>query len=64
MVDEYQDTNEIQYEIFMPLLDYLNKGNLFIVGDEKQSIYRFREAELEVFNKTNLDISEKMAANS
>ncbi len=59
MVDEYQDTNEIQYEIFMPILDYLKKGNLFIVGDEKQSIYRFREAELEVFNKTNLDISDK-----
>ncbi len=59
MVDEYQDTNEIQYEIFMPLLDYLKKGNLFIVGDEKQSIYRFREAELAVFNKTNLDISNK-----
>ncbi|MGB5896320.1 MAG: UvrD-helicase domain-containing protein, partial [Ignavibacteriaceae bacterium] len=59
MVDEYQDTNEIQYEIFMPLLDYLKKGNLFIVGDEKQSIYRFREAELEVFKKTNLDISGK-----
>ncbi|MCH7963827.1 MAG: UvrD-helicase domain-containing protein [Bacteroidetes bacterium] len=59
MVDEYQDTNEIQYEIFMPILDYLKKGNLFIVGDEKQSIYRFREAELEVFNKTNLDISNK-----
>ncbi len=59
MVDEYQDTNELQYEIFMPLLDYLTKGNLFIVGDEKQSIYRFREAELAVFNKTNLDISDK-----
>jgi len=59
MVDEYQDTNEVQYEIFMPLLDYLKKGNLFIVGDEKQSIYRFREAELAVFNKTNLDISDK-----
>jgi len=59
MVDEYQDTNEIQYEIFMPILDYLKKGNLFIVGDEKQSIYRFREAELEVFRKTNLDISDK-----
>ena len=57
MVDEYQDTNELQYDIFMPILDYLRKGNLFIVGDEKQSIYRFRDAELEVFNKTNKDIS-------
>ena len=52
MIDEYQDTNEIQYEIFMPLLDFLQKGNLFIVGDEKQSIYMFRDAELEVFNRT------------
>ena len=56
LVDEYQDTNEIQYEIFLPLLEDLRKGNLFIVGDEKQSIYRFRDAELEVFNKTKKDI--------
>jgi ATP-dependent helicase/nuclease subunit A len=58
MVDEYQDTNELQYNIFMPILDNLKKGNLFVVGDEKQSIYRFRDAELEVFSKTNLDIIE------
>ena len=32
MVDEYQDTNEIQYEIFLPILDYLKSGNLFVVG--------------------------------
>jgi ATP-dependent helicase/nuclease subunit A len=57
MVDEYQDTNEIQYEIFMPILEYLKKGNLFVVGDEKQSIYMFRDAELEIFNKTKYEIS-------
>src|SRR5690606_380676 len=34
MVDEFQDTNEIQYQIFLPILDYLKRGNLFIVGDE------------------------------
>jgi ATP-dependent helicase/nuclease subunit A len=56
LVDEYQDTNEIQYEIFLPIVDNLKKGNLFIVGDEKQSIYRFRDAELEVFSKTREDI--------
>jgi ATP-dependent helicase/nuclease subunit A len=56
LVDEYQDTNEIQYEIFLPIVDYLKSGNLFIVGDEKQSIYRFRDAELEVFGKTINDI--------
>ncbi len=58
LVDEYQDTNEIQYEIFLPLVDELKKGNLFIVGDEKQSIYRFRDAELQVFSKTKTDIQE------
>jgi len=58
MIDEYQDTNELQYEIFMPMLDSLRKGNLFVVGDEKQSIYMFRDAELEIFNQTKKDISE------
>ena len=57
LVDEYQDTNELQYEIFLPLVDELKSGNLFIVGDEKQSIYRFRDAELNVFARTKEDIS-------
>jgi ATP-dependent helicase/nuclease subunit A len=56
MVDEYQDTNELQYNIFLPILDHLKKGNLFVVGDEKQSIYMFRDAELEIFNKTKDEI--------
>lgn len=59
MIDEYQDTNELQYNIFLPILDNLRKGNLFIVGDEKQSIYMFRDAELEIFNRTKNDITEK-----
>ncbi len=59
MIDEYQDTNELQYEIFMPILKYLEKGNLFVVGDEKQSIYMFREAELEIFNRTKANIGQK-----
>ena len=56
MVDEFQDTNEIQYKIFLPILDYLKGGRLFIVGDEKQSIYKFRDAEIEIFNLTRSDI--------
>lgn len=56
MIDEYQDTNEIQYQIFLPLLSFLKKNNLFVVGDEKQSIYMFRDAELEVFDRTRRDI--------
>jgi ATP-dependent helicase/nuclease subunit A len=56
MIDEYQDTNEIQYKIFLPILDQLKKGNLFVVGDEKQSIYMFRDADLEVFDRTKKNI--------
>ncbi|MGA7722105.1 MAG: UvrD-helicase domain-containing protein [Ignavibacteriaceae bacterium] len=56
MIDEYQDTNEIQYNIFLPILDQLRKGNLFVVGDEKQSIYMFRDADLEVFDRTKKNI--------
>ncbi len=63
MIDEYQDTNEIQYNIFLPILDHLKKGNLFVVGDEKQSIYLFRDAELEVFDRTRNDIDETEGLN-
>lgn len=56
MVDEYQDTNLLQYEVLLPLLSNLQKGNLCIVGDPKQSIYRFRDADVSVFNRTKRDI--------
>ncbi len=64
LVDEFQDTNEIQYQIFLPILDYLKKGNLFIVGDEKQSIYKFRDAEIEIFNLTRDDIKTSSGENN
>ena len=47
MVDEYQDTNDVQDAIFRALSR--NETNLFMVGDIKQSIYRFRLANPEVF---------------
>ncbi len=47
IVDEFQDSNEIQYEIFKRLSD--NENNLYFVGDIKQSIYAFRGAQPEVF---------------
>ena len=52
MVDEYQDTNELQYELVMLLTNELKSANLFIVGDPKQSIYGFRDADVRVFDKT------------
>ncbi|HEX7572965.1 MAG TPA: UvrD-helicase domain-containing protein [Bacteroidota bacterium] len=52
MVDEYQDTNTLQLGILLPLLQDLSSGNLIIVGDPKQSIYRFRDADVEVFERS------------
>lgn len=52
MIDEYQDTNELQYELVMLLTNGLKSANLFIVGDPKQSIYAFRGADVGVFKKT------------
>ncbi|MDR2558316.1 MAG: UvrD-helicase domain-containing protein, partial [Oscillospiraceae bacterium] len=48
IVDEFQDSNEVQYEIFRRLS---NGKNLFFVGDVKQSIYRFRNADRRVFTR-------------
>ncbi|MBD5133769.1 MAG: helicase-exonuclease AddAB subunit AddA [Clostridiales bacterium] len=48
MVDEYQDTNAVQNAIFGALS---TGDNLFMVGDVKQSIYRFRLAEPAIFLK-------------
>ena len=47
MVDEYQDTNAVQDAIFRAVSD--NESNIFMVGDVKQSIYRFRLANPGIF---------------
>lgn len=47
MIDEFQDTNEVQESIFTAISK--NSENLFMVGDVKQSIYGFRRAAPEIF---------------
>ena len=56
MVDEFQDTNQVQQRIVYALAQPEAGGRLFVVGDAKQSIYRFRQAQVAVFNQTAVDI--------
>ncbi len=55
MVDEFQDSNQIQKELIDLLLidehGQIKSGGLFIVGDPKQSIYRFRGADVSIFKE-------------
>ncbi|MBS1258921.1 MAG: ATP-dependent helicase/nuclease subunit A [Candidatus Scalindua arabica] len=52
LVDEFQDISRLQKTI----IDLIRrKDNLFIVGDEKQSIYGFRDAEVEIFQDIQKD---------
>lgn len=61
MVDEYQDTNEVQDAIFIALTSQRN--NCFMVGDVKQSIYQFRLADPSIFiNKYNSYVNAQDAA--
>ena len=47
MIDEFQDTNRLQLDV----LEALERDNLFAVGDEFQSIYRFRHADVTIFRE-------------
>ena len=63
LVDEFQDTDPVQYEIILAVSERqgsqaahwhemtLEPGKLFIVGDPKQSIYAFRRADIEAFDR-------------
>jgi len=48
-VDEHQDTNDTQNFIVSMIADFFETPNVFIVGDEKQAIYRFQGASVENF---------------
>jgi len=50
LIDEFQDTDSVQWEIFSTLFDRDDAGGaLVLVGDPKQAIYRFRGADIDVY---------------
>ncbi len=57
LIDEYQDTNHIQDTIFRTVSR--NNGNIFMVGDLKQSIYAFRNAVPKLFADKYFDYDQK-----
>jgi ATP-dependent helicase/nuclease subunit A len=58
MVDEFQDNNPVQEKIIEELGE--NEDiNIFLVGDPKQSIYRFRGADVRVFNRQKGEITNR-----
>ena len=54
LIDEFQDTDPIQYEIFNTIFAHKN-SIMFMIGDPKQSIYRFRGADIFAYLKVKKD---------
>jgi len=55
LVDEFQDTSRSQYDLFTLIAggwESAGRGTCFLVGDPMQSIYMFRQAEVELFERT------------
>ncbi|MDD6039254.1 MAG: helicase-exonuclease AddAB subunit AddA [bacterium] len=63
MIDEYQDSNYVQEEILTAIAGKDGRENRFMVGDVKQSIYRFRLARPELFIEKYDSYTEKMSRN-
>ncbi|RDU59220.1 RecB-like helicase [Helicobacter marmotae] len=66
LLDEFQDTNLIQYQILLPLIEEIRAGvgrigerSLFIVGDKKQSIYMFRGSFAGIFEEATKNFHEE-----
>ena len=58
LVDEFQDTNRLQYEILKLLL---GNDNIFVIGDPNQSIYGFRGASGTIFDEFKADFPKHQA---
>lgn len=56
IIDEFQDTNQLQWDIFSAIFD-----KIFVVGDPKQSIYSFQSADVNVYQKAIHEIKNGMS---
>ncbi len=65
LVDEYQDTNYLQEQIYFELARRIkkNNGSITVVGDDDQSLYRFRGALVELFTNYSKRINKKLSLN-
>ena len=69
LVDEFQDTNPTQWRLLLPLLEELSAADtercrsVFLVGDAKQSIYRFRRADSQLFSYARNWLDQHLSAN-
>lgn len=54
-IDEFQDTDDVQIDSFLNLQTVIKDMKLFVVGDLKQSIYRFRGATISAFDLVRMD---------
>ena len=61
LVDEFQDTDEIQYNIFRSIYHQRPSTGLFMIGDPKQAIYSFRGADVYTYIEAKSDISNDQA---
>jgi ATP-dependent exoDNAse (exonuclease V) beta subunit len=61
MVDEFQDTNALQCELIDLVTGGLGETEVFTVGDEFQSIYGFRHADVEVFRERRAQAAQPLA---
>lgn len=59
LVDEFQDTNQAQWQIIQALTGLDQPGSMFVVGDPKQSIYAFRGADVSVFGAVQAQITDR-----
>ena len=66
LIDEFQDTNPLQWQILRSWLEGYgadtNKPSIFIVGDPKQSIYRFRRADPRLFDTAKHFLQSELGA--